>query len=173
LQATAGAGGVDPAARRPAGVVDADCQDAGRRARADPLRPWGIAVAVLGQFTNVADRDAGEAGDALDADPGPAQRSEVLADGAGVDVWLPAAVGPFSGGGAAGGGVGGGAVGAAAAVLDVGRSGAVPVAGLWMTALPRQPRLEALGSASGLLQPRRCLAQECRRWWASASGALA
>jgi hypothetical protein len=112
----------------------------------------GVAAAVLGQLADVADREAGKMRDALDADPCCAQSSDVLADRAGVDVRLPAAVDPFSGGGAAGGGVGGGAVGAAAAVLDVGGAGAVPVAGLRMGALPLHSCLETLGSATGLLE---------------------
>ncbi len=39
-------------------------------------------MVALGQFADVADRDAGEMSDALDADAGRAQRGDVLADGA-------------------------------------------------------------------------------------------
>ena len=85
---------------------------------------------MLGQLADVADRETGELRDALDADAGGPQSGDVLADGARVDVGVPASVDPFSGDGAAGGGVGGGAVGAAAAVLDVGGAGAVPMSGL-------------------------------------------
>jgi hypothetical protein len=56
LQATAGAGRVDAAARRPAGILDADAQYARGRVRADPPRDRGVAVAVLGQLADVPDR---------------------------------------------------------------------------------------------------------------------
>ena len=69
-----------------------------------PSRP------VLGQLADVADREAGELRDALDADAGGAQSGDVFADRIGVDVGVPAAVDPFPGRGAAGRGVGGGAV---------------------------------------------------------------
>ena len=152
LQATAGAGGVDAAVRRPAVSLDADTKDAGGRARADPLRWRGVVVTVLGQLADVADREAGELRDALDADAGGAQSGDVLADGTGFGVGVPAAVDPFSGRGAGGGGVGGGAVRAAAAVPDVSSAGAVPVAGLRMGALARHPGLKSIGSATGLLE---------------------
>jgi len=135
----AGAGRIDATARRPADVVDADAQHARGRARADPLRRRGVAAAALGQLPDAAERETGELGNALDADASGAQSGDVLADGTGVDVWVPAAIDPFTGRGAAGGGVGGGAVGAAATVLDVGSPGAVPVAALRMGALPRHP----------------------------------
>src|SRR3954469_8658947 len=148
----AGAGRIDATARRPADVVDADAQHARGRARADPLRRRGVAAAALGQLPDAAERETGELGNALDADAGGAQSGDVLADGTGVDVWVPAAIDPFTGRGAAGGGVGGGAVGAAATVLDVGSPGDVPVAGLRMGALPRHPGLTSLGSATGSLE---------------------
>src|SRR4051794_4138098 len=91
-------------------MVHADGQHAGGRARADPLRCLEVTVAGLGQLADVADRDTGELRDALDADAGGAQSGDVLADGPGVDVGLPAAVDPLSRRGAAGGGVGGGAL---------------------------------------------------------------
>src|SRR4051794_38060700 len=65
---------------------------------------------------------------------------------------MPAAVAPFSGGGAAGGGVGGSAAGTAAPVLDVGGAGAVPVTSVRMGALARYPGLKPLGSVMGLLE---------------------
>src|SRR4051812_14966786 len=137
--------------RRPAGAVDvdADAQHARGRARADPLRCRQAVATVLGQLADVADREPGELRDALDADASGAQTGDVLADGTCVDVGVPAAIDPFSGGGAAGGGVGGGAVGTAAAVLDVGKAGAVPVTGLRMAALARYPGLKSFGSAPG------------------------
>jgi hypothetical protein len=81
LQATAGGGGVDAATRRSAGISDADAQDARGRAWADPLRPSASAAAMLGQLADVADRDAGKMGNALDADSGGAQCGDVFADG--------------------------------------------------------------------------------------------
>jgi hypothetical protein len=134
------AGGVDAATRRPAGVVDADAQYTHGRARADPLRRRGVAVAVLGQLADVAHREAGKLGDALDADAGGAQNGDVLTDGTGVGVRVSAAVDPFP------------VRGAAAAVLDVGSAGAVLVASLRMGALACHSGLEPLGSATGLLE---------------------
>src|SRR3954454_3733526 len=151
LQATACAGGVDTAAWRPAGVADVDAQHAGGRVRTNPLRCRQPVATVLGQLADVADRKAGKIRDALHADSGGPQTGDVLADRSGVDVGMPASVDPFSGDGAAGGGVGGGAVGTAAAVLDVGGAGAVPVAGLRMGALPLHSCLATFGSAAGLL----------------------
>jgi hypothetical protein len=129
VRSSASAGGVDAAVRRPGDNVDAYAEDARGRIRADPLRRWR-AAAVVGQLADVADGDSGELRDALDADPGRAQSGDVLVYGAGVGVRLPAAVGPFAGGGAAGRGVGGGAVCAAAAVPDASGAGSVLVASL-------------------------------------------
>jgi hypothetical protein len=111
-----------------------------------------IVAVLLGQLTDVADREAGQLGDALDADAGGAQSGDVVADGGGVHVGLPAAVDPFPGGSAAGGGVGGGALRATTAVLNVAGAGAVPVAGLRIGALAHRTGLKSLGSATGLLE---------------------
>jgi hypothetical protein len=85
LQAPAGAGGVDAAARRPADVADVDAQHAGSRVRTNPLRCRRTVAAVLGQLADVADRRAGELRDALHADAGGAQSGDVVPDGGGVD----------------------------------------------------------------------------------------